>query len=141
MSDYPVVLVVDDDASTQRLLVAVLKHPGLKHRAAGDGREALAIIAAENPAAVILDLLMPEVDGFEVLRQLSARAPRMLSRVIVITAAMGPRVDDCRELHQVWSFFRKPMDIDQLSASLIACLAASEEKAGRGSTHGALPRP
>lgn len=128
MSDLPAILVVDDDASTMGLLVAVLKHLGLKPRTAGNGGEALAIIAAENPAAIILDLLMPAPDGFEVLRQLSANAPCMLRRIIVVTAAMGPRVDNCRELSRVWQVFRKPMDIDQLSASLIACLAASEER-------------
>jgi CheY-like chemotaxis protein len=141
MSELPIVLVVDDDASTQGLLVAILRHLGLKPRSAGDGREALAIVAAENPAAIILDLLMPKMDGFEVLDHLSARAPHMLQRVIVVTAAVGPRVDDCRKLRQIWSFFRKPMDIDQLSTSLMACLVASEDKAGRGSTHGVLPRP
>lgn len=141
MSDVRVVLVVDDDASTQGLLVAVLKHLGLKPRTAGDGHEALAIIAAEDPVAIILDLLMPVLDGFEVLHTLSARSPHILRRLIVVTAAMGPRVDECRELRQVWSFFRKPMDIEQLSASLIACLAASEEGPGRGSTPGELQRP
>lgn len=138
MSDLPAVLVVDDDASTQALLVAVLKHLGLKPRTAGTGREALVIIAAENPAAIILDLLLPELDGFEVLRRMSASAPHMLRRVIVVTAAMGHKVDDCRELGRVWRMFRKPMDIDQLSASLIACLAAAEGKGSRGSIHGAL---
>jgi CheY-like chemotaxis protein len=141
MSDLAAVLVVDDDVSTLGLMVAVIKHLGLKPLSAGNGREALVIIAAEDPAAVILDLLMPELDGFEVLRQLSTRSPYMMRRVIVVTALMGPQVDDCRELNQVWSFFRKPMDIDQLSGSLIGCLAASQEKTGRGSTHGALPRP
>ncbi len=133
MPDLAAVLVVDDDLSTLRLMVAVIKHLGLNPLTAGNGREALMIIAAEDPAAIILDLLMPELDGFEVLRRLNTRSPHMMQRVIVVTAAMGPRVDDCRELNQVWSFFRKPMDIDQLSTSLIACLAASDEKAGRSS--------
>jgi CheY-like chemotaxis protein len=140
MFDVPSVLVVDNDASTQGLLVAVLKHLGLKPRIAGDGREALEIIAAEDPAAILLDLLMPEVDGFQILRALGTTSPHMLRRVIVVTAAMGHQVDDCRELEQVWGHFRKPMDVDQLSASLIACLAASEADAGRGRTHGVMRR-
>lgn len=141
MSDLPAVLVVDDDASTMGLLVALLKHLGLKPRTAADGREAMAVIAAEHPAVIILDLLMPPPDGFEVLRHLSVHAPQMLRRIIVVTAAMGPRIDDCRELGLVWKVFRKPMDIDQFAASLISCLAATEERPGRGSAHGALPLP
>jgi CheY-like chemotaxis protein len=141
MPDLPAVLVVDDDASTQGLLVAVIKHLGLRPLTAGNGHEALAIIVADDPAAIILDLIMPVLDGFEVLQRLNASSPYVLRRVIVVTAAMGSRVDDCRELQQVWSFFRKPMDIEQLSASLIACVAASEEKVGRGSTHVAQPWP
>jgi CheY-like chemotaxis protein len=141
MPDLPAVLVVDDDASTRGLLVALLKHLGLKPRTADNGREALAIITAEDPAAIILDLLMPVVDGFELLYRLSVSTPHLLRRVVVVTAAIGHRVDDCRELALVWSVFRKPMDIEQFSASLIACLAASSEEAGRDSSLGILPRP
>jgi CheY-like chemotaxis protein len=141
MSDLPAVLVVDDDAATMGLLVAVLKHLGLKPRTAGDGREALAIIAADEPGAIILDLLMPEPDGFDVLRHLRVHAPHMLRRVIVVTAAMGPKVDNCGELGNVWKLFRKPMEIDQFAASLLTCLAEAEQRTGRGSTHGALTRP
>src|SRR5688572_8046775 len=88
----------DLDVSTLGLMVAVIKHLGLKPLSAGNGREALVIIAAEDPAAVILDLLMPELDGFEVLRQLSTRSPyidrkstRLNSSHSQISYAVPPR--------------------------------------------------
>jgi two-component system response regulator MprA len=135
------VLVVDDDASTQGLLVAVVKHLGLEAHAAGDGKQALAMIASEKPAAVILDLIMPEVDGFEVLRQLRLTAPDMLRRVIVVTAAAGQRIKECEEIHEVWKFFRKPLDIDDLSAALLDCVGDGHQKAGRDDAYEAPSRP
>src|SRR5436853_5363363 len=102
LPDPATVLVVDDDASTQGLLVAIVKHLGLQALAAGDGRVALAIIAAEHPAAVILDLLMPEMDGFEVLRQLKRTAPEMLQRILVVTAATLRNDNRCPEIDEVW---------------------------------------
>ncbi len=141
MCKTPAVLVVDDDASTAGLFVAVIKYLGLAPRTAGDGREALAIIAAERPHAVILDLVMPELDGFEVLRILKSTAPDLLQRIIVVTAAAGQRVDHCRELDRVWKFLRKPVDIDQLGDALLGCVGAAAERSGRGSAHEALPRP
>ncbi len=86
MPNSTTVLVVDDDASTQGLLAAIVKHVGLTPLAAGDGGEALTIIESENPAAIILDLLMPEVDGFHVLRQLKAKAPDLLRPRSVVAA-------------------------------------------------------
>ena len=136
----PAVLVVEDDSSTQGLLVAVIKRLGLSAKTAGDGREALARIAVEMPAAMILDLLMPEVDGFEVLRQLHARAPQLLGKTIVVSAA-AVRDGQCPELSLVWRFFRKPLDIEQLGNTLLDCIGASSKQAGRDGAYETPPRP
>lgn len=141
MPDPTAVLVVDDDASTQSFLVAVVKRLGLNPSVAGDGRTALLKIAADEPAAILLDLITPEFDGFEVLRELRFTSPEILQRVIVIIAAGGHRVETCKELDEVWKFFRKPLDISKLGSSLLDCVGASASQTDRRSVYKTTPQP
>jgi CheY-like chemotaxis protein len=61
---------VDDQAELAELIKSVLGDQGYVVSVCTDGRQAMSMIAQEKPAAVILDVMMPETDGFEVLRQL-----------------------------------------------------------------------
>src|SRR5205085_5687143 len=69
------VLVVDDDAQYRAVLKEFLCSEGAKVREAGDGRQALAAMSEYLPDLLLLDLLMPEMDGFELLRRMRA-SPR-----------------------------------------------------------------
>ena len=62
------ILVVDDDAKIVRLVRAYLERDGYPVIEAADGRAALAAVARERPALVVLDLMLPEVDGLDVVR-------------------------------------------------------------------------
>jgi DNA-binding response OmpR family regulator len=62
------ILVVDDDAKIVRLVRAYLEREGYRVTEAADGRAALAAIALERPALVVLDLMLPEIDGLDVVR-------------------------------------------------------------------------
>jgi CheY-like chemotaxis protein len=75
-------LVVDDDPDIRLLLRLELTAEGHTIAEAGDGREALAQIAAGAPDLVLLDIMMPVLDGWEVLRRLDPAAPP----VVVVTA-------------------------------------------------------
>lgn len=66
------ILVVDDDRKIVALVRAYLEREGFRVVAAYDGREALRRARAEDPALIVLDLMLPEVDGFEVMRLLRA---------------------------------------------------------------------
>jgi signal transduction histidine kinase/DNA-binding response OmpR family regulator/CHASE3 domain sensor protein len=79
------VLVVDDDASVRRLVVETLQESGLAFREAADGEEALSAIAEERPDAIVLDLVMPKLDGFAVLEHLHADPDLRAIPVIVLT--------------------------------------------------------
>jgi len=80
------ILVVDDNAVSRELMRAILKGPDRTIVEAGDGREALDKIAEAPPDLVLLDVHMPVLDGFSVLRELRAD-PRFRSlRVIAVTA-------------------------------------------------------
>lgn len=66
----PLVLVVDDDAGVRALLRAVFEAEGYRVREADGAREGLAALAGERPDLVLLDVRMPEMDGWEMLKQL-----------------------------------------------------------------------
>lgn len=79
-------LVVDDEPQNVALMSDVFAHAGYRALGAGSGAEALETARAQRPAAVLLDLLMPGMDGFEVLRRLRADAELKDIPVMVITA-------------------------------------------------------
>lgn len=70
----PLVLLVDDEPDILTGLSAVLKSAGYRVATAGDGAEALAQFAATGPAVVVLDLMLPVMDGLEVCRELRRRS-------------------------------------------------------------------
>ncbi|MHB8578169.1 MAG: response regulator, partial [Dehalococcoidia bacterium] len=82
----PSILIVDDDGAMRELLRRALDGSGWRVTEAEDGREALELVAAERPALILLDLLMPELDGFAVVEALRERAEWRTIPVVVITA-------------------------------------------------------
>jgi DNA-binding response OmpR family regulator len=72
------VLVVDDDAVLRRVVRAVLEADGFKVIEAHDGQQGLEMAAAEQPSVVILDVMMPGLDGVEVCRRLDHKATKVL---------------------------------------------------------------
>ena len=81
------VLVVDDDVNQRNLVAQILSKEGVTIREASGGREALEIMEEWMPDLLILDLLMPEVDGFSVLRALRANRQAVKLPVLVLTGA------------------------------------------------------
>jgi signal transduction histidine kinase/DNA-binding response OmpR family regulator len=80
------VLVVDDDPSLRDVLSSVLSEDGWQVATANDGDAALAAVQRERPIAIVLDLMMPRVDGFEVLRTLRDQPATRDVPIIVVTA-------------------------------------------------------
>jgi len=77
---------VEDDARSRELLVRILKKEGLTISIAENGVEALKEIENAPPSAILLDLMMPVMDGFEFLRALRSRPDGQTIPVIVLTA-------------------------------------------------------
>jgi len=80
------VLIVDDDPDALDLAVAMLEDSGYDIRTATNGREALEAIAGQRPDAIILDLMLPEMDGFEVVHRMSLSPEWRTIPVILLTA-------------------------------------------------------
>jgi CheY-like chemotaxis protein len=82
----PTVLVVEDDAPTRELLRRLLEKEGWRVDQATNGREALAAVERSLPSLILLDLMMPEMDGFEFLEEMRRRGGGRRVPVIVVTA-------------------------------------------------------
>lgn len=121
MSDSPRVLVVEDDPATQSLLSKIAQREGFVVIAAGDGADALVLIAQRPIDLILLDLLLPKVDGFAIMKHLRETNLSLLERTIVITAASDAATRDCEELAYVASFRRKPTGIMDIASDLRLC--------------------
>lgn len=82
----PRILVVDDDALIRQFLEDQLTGEGYLVSTARDGEEALAKVAADSPDLILLDVMMPKVDGFEVCRRLKSDERTILVPVVMVTA-------------------------------------------------------
>jgi len=85
-------LVVDDDAAVREALALVLDLGGFQVATAVDGREAIRALAAGSPDAVILDVLMPGLDGLEVCRRMRASGDRTPVLMLTARAEVSERV-------------------------------------------------
>ncbi|MBI1917061.1 MAG: response regulator [Planctomycetes bacterium] len=82
----PTILVVEDEEDTNRLVCQLLRQEGFACHGAVAGREALELAAQVRPAAVLLDLMLPDISGFEVYEQLRRSRPMRALPVIIVTA-------------------------------------------------------
>jgi len=80
------ILIVDDDPALREVLSSLLAEDGWRVATAADGEAALAAVASERPTAMVLDLMMPRIDGFEVLQTLRTQPATRDLPVIVVTA-------------------------------------------------------
>lgn len=118
MSDKGTVLVVDDRQADRTLLTEILVRQGYEVRSFDSGKLALPSVAAQPPQLILLDIQMPEMDGFEVFRRLKAREESRDIPIMFISAAteMGERLTGLR-LGAV-DFVTKPFQRDELLAKV-----------------------
>jgi len=113
VSDSARILVVDDVPENVRLLDAVLSSQGYEILQATDGRTALELASTAEPDLVLLDVLMPGIDGYEVCRRLREREETAVLPVIMLTASDGQEKTKAIEAGAD-DFIPKPFDRDEL---------------------------
>jgi len=116
------VLVVDDDDAIRTMLERVLRHSQYEVEGARDGFEAIEKLARNDYSTVLLDLMMPRVDGHGVLRFLENEHNEPTPPVIVMTANL-PGVSETQSSKPVFRVLPKPFDISQLLAHVHASMA------------------
>jgi DNA-binding response OmpR family regulator len=115
------VLVVEDDPQINELVGAYVQLAGFEYRRALTGSDALTEFAKSKPAVVVLDVMLPDLDGFEVCRQLKQRLRSNGGEdvpVIFLTALDGEAARRKGMECGAADYLTKPFDPDQLLASL-----------------------
>lgn len=131
MSEALTVLIVEDDFESRMLFRVIAQREGFRALTAEDGAEALALLAGERIDILLLDLLLPKVSGFEIMRHLRRTRPELLGRTIATTAALEATTRDCEDLLHVFCFRRKPMEIQEVATDLAACARQSKRQPPR----------
>jgi two-component system alkaline phosphatase synthesis response regulator PhoP len=120
------IAVIDDEPGIVQIARDYLERSGFRVVAAGDGSSALRVIRAEQPSLVVLDLMLPEIDGLDVLRALRADPATRALPVILLTA----RVEETDRLIGLElgadDYITKPFSPRELVARVRAVLRRSE---------------
>jgi CheY-like chemotaxis protein len=113
-------LLVEDDPAAAAIVSAIVEERGYEVTRADDGSEALVALANRDFDAIVLDLIMPELDGFSVLERLQSTKPYLVRRVIV-TTGIPERYGGGFDLNGVCGLLRKPIDVSELKRLLDRC--------------------
>lgn len=120
------VLVVDDEASITDLVATVLRYEGFEVSTASGGHEALKAIDTHRPHLLVLDVMLPDLDGFEVQQRLAARAERI---PIVFLTARDATEDKVRGLTLgADDYVTKPFSLEELVARVRAVLRRTHDE-------------
>ena len=122
MSDAPLILIVEDDPTVQGLLKVLMETEGYDTMTAKDGLEGLLKAEIRHPSIIILDIMMPNVDGERVLEEMRSRADLANVPVLIVTGRADAHnaFDGLVGRHNV---IPKPFDPDELTNRVADLLA------------------
>jgi CheY-like chemotaxis protein len=115
-------LIAEDDAALRRMMVTLLRPLDVQIDEAADGLEAVERLRERRYDVVIVDLMMPRVDGYSVIRYLEEKDPQ--ARAIVTSAVQGEALAPVVRSNVVRGVLSKPFDIDEFSSSVREAIAA-----------------
>jgi CheY-like chemotaxis protein len=120
----PRILIVDDEPKNRKLLEAMLAPEGFLFLTAASGAEALAILPGQAPDLILLDVMMPGVDGYQVAAQIKARADTTHIAIVLLSALNDQNSRTHGMNVGADAFVTKPVDRAELCARVSTLLAA-----------------
>lgn len=123
MTDLKRALVVEDDEQIRSMLAKVVERQGLNVDTATDGAEAIEMMNGADYDVIVLDLMMPLVDGYGVLRHMRENLPGNLARTIIATAVPEGEIRRIIAL-PVLSIHGKPFDLPRLINDIRRCIGS-----------------
>jgi len=127
------ILIADDNRDTREMYALHLSMLGYSVAVAADGREAVATARRLLPRLIVMDLLMPKLDGWAAIRELQARAETAAIPIVVLTGHdFGVDLKPAALAVGAASFLMKPCLPEQLAREISAGLAAPPDRAARG---------
>jgi chemosensory pili system protein ChpA (sensor histidine kinase/response regulator) len=126
----PLCFVVDDHVDTREGFAEYLRQSGFEVRTAADAFELRSLLAASTPAAVLMDVQMPRVDGWTLTREIKENERTRNVRVLVVSAAVGEGLRDAADAAGADVLLDKPCDPQRIVVELTRLLdpeSASEQ--------------
>jgi DNA-binding response OmpR family regulator len=122
------ILVADDDADIRQLVIYSLADEGHEVSVAKNGQEAVDHVVSSPPDLMLLDVMMPEMDGYDVLRALDEKGVRGFTKILVLTAKGSER--DWKLGYDLGAdrYMTKPFDPTELLETVNDMLTASNEE-------------
>jgi DNA-binding response OmpR family regulator len=115
------ILIVDDEPTTNKMVEFLLRSKGYDVIFATDAAKGLEEEREKEPDLIVLDVVMPNVDGLTFLRELKARRGMQMPKVIVLT--VKAEMEEIFRVEGVEDFFTKPLDSDKFAKRIEDCLA------------------
>lgn len=113
------ILIVEDDKGISDFVISELKHEGYETALAETGRQALEMYESEEPDLILLDIMLPELNGLEVLRRIREKS----TIPVIIETARGETIDKINGLNSgADDYIAKPFEIEELLARINALL-------------------
>jgi CheY-like chemotaxis protein len=123
----PRVLVADDDSSIRQLLCTIVRRERVSVDCAANGAETIARLKQHDYSVILLDLMMPNVSGFEVIEYLKRNPPEIKPIVLVISAYADQRVRGV-DPTIVAGVLRKPFEVGDLGGIVSLCIHALDRE-------------
>jgi chemosensory pili system protein ChpA (sensor histidine kinase/response regulator) len=123
------ILVADDDSSIRQLVCTIVKRERFEVDCAGDGGETMEFLKGQKYAVIRLDLMMPRVDGFDVLAWMRANPPAIKPIVLVVTAYADQKFKQV-DPEIVAGVLRKPFEVAELGNLVRLCVEGFREAGG-----------
>jgi CheY-like chemotaxis protein len=108
------VFIVDDDSATVELLTSYFQFKGIKAKGLSGNDDVIKELKEANPKVILLDVILPEIDGFKLCKQIKADKTLNKIKVFFVTAVPGYEVDKKMQETQADGYFLKPFDFSQL---------------------------
>lgn len=125
------ILVADDDPSIRQLVCTIIKREGLPVDCVSDGEAAIEKLEENNYAVVLLDLMMPRVDGFGVIDHLKEHPPAHKPVILVVSAYADQKFKEV-DPYIVAGVVRKPFEVAELGSLVRLCVEGFEDAAVLG---------
>jgi CheY-like chemotaxis protein/DNA-binding CsgD family transcriptional regulator len=134
------ILVVDDEPDIRLLAKLNLERDGHRIVTASNGTEALAVVQEAPPDLILLDVMMPDVDGWAVLDQLKTHLGQPFSDIpVIVLTALGSPMDRVKGgIEGAVRYLTKPIDLDELRSSVVEALDTPERPQRRKAQEKAL---
>lgn len=122
--DKKKILIVDDDIDLSKMLKMRLEAEGYEFMGAQDGEEMLKVLSIKKPDLIVLDIMLPKIDGYSALREVRKNDELKDVPVIIVSGKEKEKVGDLFTFEEIAFFVEKPFDIEDLLQKIKKALSS-----------------